>query len=191
MDNNHQYNQHTSPQLLSALQRGSQEAYAHIYAHYRKPLYDFLHALTRSHEVAEDITHNVFIGVWENRDKLDPSQGVRRYLFTLAKHMAMHHFRRKRVEHEHFKYAWLQAIQDIVPEELSLAKEIDLLIDVAISQMPRIRRQIFVMFYKSGLNYAQIADRMEMNKATVANHLTRAKNDIRKMVLLEKSEKNL
>ena len=170
-----------SPQLIVALRHGNHDAYAQIYTHYRRPLYDFLHKLTRSHETAEDITHNVFIVLWENRKKLDQTQGIRRYLFTVAKNMAMRYFRLKKVEDNHFKYMWLHVIQEMAPEELLMSKEADLLVDVAISRMPSTRRNIFVMYYKSGLDYTQIADKMGMNKATVANHLSQAKNDIRQM----------
>jgi RNA polymerase sigma-70 factor (ECF subfamily) len=182
MDNDFTNNHHVSPELLIALRQGNHEAFAEVYSHYRKSVYGFLSALIRSHEIAEDITHNVFIGVWENRAKLDPAQGIHRYLFTVAKYMAMHYFRRKRIENNHFHYAWIQTVQDIVPEEVLFAKEADLLVDVAISKMPHTRKQIFVMYYKGGFNYTQIAQALDMKKATVANHLTHAKNDIRKML---------
>ena len=170
---------HVSPELLYALRQGDHNAYEEVYARYRKPVYDFLYAVVRSHEVAEDITHNVFLGVWENRARLDPPLGIRRYLFVVAKYMAMRYFRRKKTENNHFKYMWTQAVKDIVPEELLFAKEADLLVDVAITRMPDTRKQIFLMYYKGGFNYVQIAETLGMNKATVANHLTHAKNDIR------------
>jgi len=171
-----------SPELLDSLRQGDKNAYGEVYARYRKSIYDFLYTLIRSHEVAEDITHNVFIGVWENRARLDPDLGIQRYLFVVAKYMAMRYFRRKKIENIHLQYEWTQAVQDIVPEELLFAKEADLLVDVAISKMPDIRKQIFIMHYKEGLNYVQIAETLGMNKATVANHLTHAKNDIRKVL---------
>ena len=169
-----------------ALQQGDNQAFAQLYTHYRKPLYDFLHALTRSHEAAEDITHNAFLGVWENRERLNTAQGVRPYLFTVAKNMAMRHFRQKKIAANHFEYAWKQPLHDIAPEEHLYAKEADLLIEVAISRMPKTRKKIFEMYYKEDMSYDRIADTLDMNSATVANHLTHAKNDIRKILNIKK-----
>ena len=182
MNNLPTYKQHVSQELLNALSKGDHNAYTEIYARYRKSIYDFLYLLIRSHEIAEDITHNVFIGVWENRTRLNPTQGIERYLFVVAKFMAMRYFRRKKVEDTHVEYLWTQRIKDIVPEEFLYAKEADLLVDVAISKMPNIRKQIFIMHYKGGFDYIQIAETLGMKKATVANHLTNARNDVRKML---------
>jgi RNA polymerase sigma-70 factor (ECF subfamily) len=175
MEKNANNNDNHSSQLLTAFCMGDQNAYAEIYNHYRGAVYDFLYSLTRSQEIAEDITHNVFIALWEKREKIDPLKGIRRYLYILARNMAMLHFRKKKNERIHFTHTWLDAIQDIAPDELLMAKEADLLVDVAIARMPKIRKQIFIMFYKEGLNYAQIAHTLNMNKATVANHLSNAK----------------
>ena len=177
-----------SHETLSALRMGDQEAYAEVYTHYQKPVLDFLYALTRSRVVAEDITHNVFIGVWESREKLDPTQGIRRYLFTVAKHMAMRYFRHKKVVKNHFEYAWLQPIEEIAPEELLFVKEADLMVEIAISNMPKMRKKIFEMYYKNGLSYDLIADTLALNKATVANHISHAKKDVRKILQIGNEE---
>ena len=181
MDNNLDQSYRVSLELLVALRKGSQEAYAEVYSRFRNPVYNFLHALTRSKEAAEDISHNVFLNVWENRNKIEPEQGIHRYLFAVAKKMALHYFRHKKVESTHSQYVWIQAVQHIVPEEFLFAKESYLLVEAAILKMPRIRRKIFEMCYKKGLDYEQIAKELDMNKATVANHLSHARNDIRKI----------
>ena len=181
--NDHQ-NYQASPEILVALCHGNHEAYTEIYAHYRKPVYNFIFALTDSYETAEDITHDVFICIWENRKKLEPDQGIRRYLFAVAKHLAMRYFRQKKNENNYIEYRGLQSMEDIPSDELLFVKEADTLIDTAISRMPRIRKQIFKMYYEEELSYDQISDMLGMNKATVANHLTNAKNNIRNALML-------
>jgi len=173
-----------SPEVLTALSQGNHDAYVEIYSHYRGPVGEFLHALTGSHEVAEDITHDVFVVVWENRRKLDPAQGIHRYLYAVAKNLMMRYFRRQKNDGNYLEYRGLQSMEDIAPEELVAAKEIDALVGMAVSRMPRIRGQIFAMYYNNGMDYGQIADKLGINKATVANHLTNAKNDIRKILAL-------
>ena len=169
-----------------AIKQEDHTTFTQIYTHYQKPLYNFLHSLTRSHEVAEDITHNVFAELWEHREQIDYSREIRGYLFRVAHKMAMRHYRQRKIANNHFTYKWMQSIEDIAPEELLFAKEADLLVEVAISKMPKKRQQIFGLFYKEGMSYDLIASTLQINKATVANHLTHAKNDIRKILNLKK-----
>ena len=169
-----------------ALRQGNHQVYTQVYANYHQPVYEFLQALTRSNEVAEDIAHNVFLEMWENREELDPNKEVQRYLFGVARNLAMRHFRKKKVEDNYFEYMWQQPVQEVVPEETLYAKEADLLVDVAIAKMPPLRRQIFELFYKEEMSYDLIAKKLNMKKTTVANHLTHAKNDIRKILQIEK-----
>jgi len=169
-----------STMTLIALRQGSHQAYEEIYLHYYKPVHNFLHALTRSREAAEDITHDVFIGVWENRGRLDPGQGIRPYLYAVAKNLAMRYFRKKKNESNYLSYSDLYSTGSVATDDGLLAEEAGAIVVDAMSRMPRIRKRIFEMYYKEGLDYCQIAERLEMNKATVANHLTNAKNDIRK-----------
>jgi len=181
--NKSKYNSQISPEVLAALCQGNHHAYSTVYAHYQKPLCDFISALTRSSEDAEDITHDVFISMWENREKLDPEQGIRRYLYAVAKHMSMRYFRKKKREGQYLQHNGIHISKDIISaDEILFAKEADSLIDRSISRMPPVRKQIFELFYKEDLSYDQIADRLSMNKATVANHLTHAKKDIRKVL---------
>ncbi|MDR2586016.1 MAG: sigma-70 family RNA polymerase sigma factor [Prevotellaceae bacterium] len=177
-----------SSKTLTNYYQENHEVFSQIYVRFHKPLYDFLRVLTRSSEAAKDITHNVFINVWENMEKLDHDKGVQRYLFVVAKHLAMRYFRQKKIEKNYFDHGWLPSIEKITPDEWLYAKEAALLVEAAISKMPRIRRQIFEMFYRDGLSYDQIANNLNMRKTTVANHLTHAKNDVRKMVQIENVE---
>ena len=67
---------------------------------------------------------------------------------------------------------------DLIEEEL-YAKELSLLIDIAIEQMPEQRRRIFKMSRKEGLSNEEISQRLEINKRTVENHITQALADLR------------
>ena len=173
-------NRQTSPEVLTALCKGSHEAYEEVYAHYQKPLSDFIYALTRSRAVAEDITHEVFINVWENRQKLAPDQGIRRYLFAVAKNLVMRYFRQKKVEGHYQQYSQRQSIEGHGSDEWLFAKEAEALIHAATHKMPRLRGKIFQLYYKEGLTYDVIAQKLAMNKATIANHLSHAKSDIQR-----------
>ena len=70
---------------------------------------------------------------------------------------------------------------DLIEENI-YAKELSLLIDIAIEQMPEQRRRIFKMSRKDGLSNEEISLKLEINKRTVENHITQALADLREIL---------
>ena len=70
---------------------------------------------------------------------------------------------------------------DLIEEDI-YAKELSLLIDIAIEQMPEQRRRIFKMSRKDGLSNEEISLKLEINKRTVENHITQALADLREIL---------
>ena len=171
-----------TPAILMALRQGDHNAYEEIYLRYYKSIVHFTNALIRSSEDAEDIAHDIFISVWENRKNLNPEQCIRSYLFAAAKHLAMRYFRKKKSESNYLLYCGQQSREESSADQALSLKEVEMLTQQAISQMPPIRKKIFWMYYHENLRYDQIADKLNMNKATVANHLSHAKKDIRRVL---------
>ena len=56
------------------------------------------------------------------------------------------------------------------------------MIDVTVSQMPPQRKQIYIMSRVEGMSNTEIAEKLNINKRTVENHLTAALADIRKTI---------
>lgn len=69
---------------------------------------------------------------------------------------------------------------DLIEEEL-YARELSLLIDIAVEKMPPQRRNIFIMSRKDGLSNEEIAQRLNISKRTVENHMTQALAELRKI----------
>ena len=159
---------------------GSHQDFEEAYTHYQKPLSNFIYALTRSKTAAEDITHDVFISVWEHRAALDFNQGIRGYLFTAAKNLIMRYFRQQKVANRYHQYGLQQSELTPGSDERLFALEAEALIREAAHKMPRVRGKVFKLHYHDGLTYDLIAGKLNMNKATIANHLSQAKSDIRK-----------
>ena len=64
------------------------------------------------------------------------------------------------------------------------AKELELLITIAVERMPPQRQRIYKMSREQGMSNDEIAASLCINKRTVENHLTQALADIRKLLSL-------
>lgn len=64
-----------------------------------------------------------------------------------------------------------------------IARDTKLMIDIAVENMPRIRRRVFEL-YREGYDNEQIARELDITKENTKKHLTRARQDIRELLTL-------
>ena len=169
-------------ELLEALRDGDHEAYKTVYLHYRGPIENFLYKLLRSREEAEEIAQHVFMTLWERRAELDPSKNIRTLLYTIARNAVVNLFKRQRVFE---KYQKMQdsGEQDLLTgEDLLIAQEKELLIELAVKNMPPMRRKIFEMSRQQNLSHEEIAQHLDTSKHNVANHLSQAMKKIKRTI---------
>ncbi len=125
------------------------------------------------------MTQEVFYKIWANREMMGKVKSFKAYLFTVARHMIHNHYEHNLVKE---KYALSQSDRSEIyePEQDMFAKDLSLLIDLVISQMPEQRQRIFKMSRKEGFSSDKIASLLNINKRTVENHISNALNDLRK-----------
>ena len=173
-----------NPELLRALCRGEHGAFREIYLSYVTPVKEFLKLLTRSEEDAEEITQDVFITIWEKHHQINPDKSFKGYLYTIARNAALRLFERKKV-HEKYVHSPISRPLDSSPsDEYLIAEETELLIEIAVSRMPAQRRKIFEMNRNEGLKSNEIAEKLNLSKYTVDNHLYAARKDIRQIIAM-------
>lgn len=170
--------------VFRSLRDGDHSAYEEVYLKYVSSIKKFLTVLTRSEEIAEEITQETFVTLWEKRESIDPDKNISGYLFTIAKHFALKYFKRNQVLlGEEFMMHEKNRL-DLAPDEILIGKEQEILTDIAVKRMPAQRRKIYEFSRKDGLTNGEIAERLQISKNTVENHITSALKDIRKIIIL-------
>lgn len=142
----------------------------------------FLHAryLLRDHDQAVDATQEVFVRLWQARERLEATGSLGAWLARAVRNLVANTRRSRRV---HLRWAsWLGGqeakrprtpLQEVETEEISAA------IRTALDRLPPRRREVFVLFYLRGLSYREISEVMEIRPQSVANYLQAALTDLR------------
>lgn len=173
-----------TPDVVAGLKAGDYDAFEKIYVSYARPLTRFILKLTGSPETAEEVTQETFIALWEQRETLDPSRKLKSYLFVIARRAAFRRIFRKNIFDDYPEVGDLALLSDnLQPEDIIEAKETMLLIDIAVENMPALRRSVFMLF-RDGKTAQEIADQLGISKDNVITHISRARKDIRELVAL-------
>jgi len=169
---------------LIELRNGSHSAYREIYLTYKDSIRYFLQKLLGSADEAEDLTQTIFVNVWEKRDTLDPTKSIKSYLFSTARNSALNFFRHQKVHHRFINNEMYQDELDYDSDEAMIAEETACLIEIAVSRMPKTRREVFTLSRVEGLSNDEIAQKLNMSKDTVYQHISQALRDIREVLAL-------
>lgn len=79
--------------LQDLLKQGSVSAFNAVYSLYARKLLVYVSAATKNKEDAEEIVHDIFMALWNNREKLDSSKSLSSLLFSLAYRRRIDFFR--------------------------------------------------------------------------------------------------
>lgn len=170
-------------EYMEKLGQGDHKSFDALFVLYHPRVKNFLLGFVKDEEEACDMAQDIFFKVWTNRENISKVASLKAYLYRMARNMVYDYF-----EHNLVKESYEQKLQsssndysDLIEEDF-YARELSILIDIAIEQMPEQRQRIFKMSRKDGLSNEEISQKLEINKRTVENHITQALADLREIL---------
>ena len=168
--------------LIEHLRKGHEDAFAYLMDTYHKKLCVYAKSLSRDIYVAEDIVQNIFLSVWEKRERLKDNYSIQSYLYQCVYNEFINQYRKKTtlitLEKEYIK-----TLNTIFKEEdTSELKRLIALVKQEIQELPPKCKEIFIMGKQEGLTYAEIAEHLNISFRTVENQMSKAFSLIREKV---------
>ncbi|HWK07432.1 MAG TPA: RNA polymerase sigma-70 factor [Puia sp.] len=167
-------------ELLLLASGGDRIAFTRLYAQYLDHLYKYIFLFTKSPETSEEIIQEVFISIWEHRERLAQVNSFQSYLFRAARNKAVDYTRRRQVE-ERVLAGYLSEKKETpeTPGEAFDYKAYYHLVQEAIDKLPPRRQMIFRMNTEKGLSHDEIARELDISKSAVKNQLYEAYDFVR------------
>ncbi|MDR2969238.1 MAG: RNA polymerase sigma-70 factor [Tannerellaceae bacterium] len=169
-------------EILYALKQGSESAFEAIFRKYNAKIYHFVAASLYNKDLAEDITQNVFLSVWEHRSGIIPEKNFQAYLYTIAKNLVFKETEKMilafRYE-EHVNNTTLGEI-DLSTEEQIFTDSLEDMIFRLIGKLPKARREIFLLSFMENLNNKEISEKLSISEKNVGMQIRRSRDYIRK-----------
>lgn len=171
---------------IDATSKGDEQAFEFLFLHYFPRIKGFINGILQNEEEAEDLSQDIFVSIWQNKNKLKEIENINAYLYRIAKNTVFRHIERsllfKDYQQQQTESASLSSTKNYNIEDELYAQELEFLISVAVEKMPPQRKLIYNMSRIEGLSNDEIAVHLSISKRTVENHLTLALSDIRKII---------
>jgi RNA polymerase sigma-70 factor (family 1) len=167
-------------EILQQIAAGEEPAFAQLYDRYHQKLYSFAFFLTRSAELAEEITQEIFIKIWTHRHELSGINYFNSWLRTLVRNQAYDQLRRLAHERLIFKAIAYGPEPNAPVTETDVAdREYNRLLERAIDQLSPQQKIVYRLSRQEGLAQEAIAQSMGLSLNTVKNHMKAALRSIR------------
>lgn len=138
-----------------------------IYRTYWQRLYDYARAKVHDPDIAEEIIQDLFVNLWEQREKLQ-IRNIENYLFKCVKNHVVDHYKQK-------LFSDINLIdQQISPDYPSFLDELEGLILQAADKLPIKTREIFMKNRLEGKSPTEVSNELKLPKRTVEYHITLA-----------------
>lgn len=166
--------------FFAAIALGDEAMFESFFERYRGRVYALALKWTKSGFAAEEITQDVFIGVWTGRKNLGAVRDADVYFYTIIYNKINRHLRKEANKARILKLAqWGANGSSNETEETVDANDGERFINKALDQLSPRKRLIYQLSRKEGKSYDEIASVLRVSPHTVKSHLTHALKLIR------------
>ena len=173
----------TEKQLIQGMARGELSALETLIDRYTPYVSSVIARILRGRPAdVEELTADVFLAAWENRDRLRPGK-VKGYLGAIARNRAFNLLRTDRMN--------LPLEDDVLlletdgPEKELDRRETARIVDRALSQLDKPQRELFVRHYYYGQAVREAALAMGVNQSTAKTWLRRGRETLKTILKKE------
>jgi len=168
-------------ELLSRLKNGDMLVFDQVYELYSHKLFSFIYKILKNKAEADDIVQEVFIKIWESRDKLENYKLLNAYIFTIAYNNSIDLIRKRINNNKYLEHLKKSGDINVAPTIISQIEFNDLNIQAEklIAKLPERQKQVYFLHNVQGLTYPEIAEHLGISKNTVENHMAKALKYIR------------
>ena len=163
--------------IIRLIQTDGQAGLEKLYDTFRKRLYFFVLKHTKDTFEAENLVHDIFVKIYEQRQNLKESIPAEKQVFRIAQNVVIDHYRKKLNQAENISR--VARIFDVQEEDDTPQKERIKKLKAAIETLPPKRKKIFELNRFDGLTYKEIAEELSISPRTVEDHISKALKSLR------------
>lgn len=164
--------------ITTKIKNGDESGLRMLFDLYYMPLCIYAYQFLDSYEKAEDVVQEAFIDLWEKDRMHDFSGSIKSYLFKVIRNNSIHEakkdsrFRFEDVENKAYRIVEENyEMDDFEERKAKLYEEID--------KLPKKSKKVFEAIVFEKMQYAKVAEELDISINTVKTHYQRALKQLR------------
>jgi RNA polymerase sigma-70 factor (ECF subfamily) len=156
--------------LMRLTKSGQKSAFEALYRRHRDLVFGFAVRYLNNHALGRDVTQDVFLSLWAERDRYQPRGRFRSYLFSIMLHRCQYVARQHASDLAKTAQAAQATISDEVAEQSLqelLEKERNRAVREKLADLPPKLREVMILRYVNGLSLQEIAEVKAMPLGTI------------------------
>ena len=169
------------PEIIDKIKSGDRKAYESLFLEHYKNMVLYAKKFVMETEVARDIVQDVFIYIWDKREKLNIDRSLASYLFRAVKNASINYLKREDYKQDYIKDFLLSISQESGTtskfedaHELVVHNDLLVKIEAIIESLPEQCKNMFRMSRFRGLKNREIALIYAVSPRTVETQIYRA-----------------
>ncbi len=178
---------------------GDNQAFGHLVSRHKGPVFEFIRRYIGDREEALDLVQQVFVAAWLGLGRYDPERPLGPWLITIALNKCRDHSRKAKVRRFFQIARSVNALEvaDTVPiaDMLMIADEELLLLERAITRLPRSLKEPLLLTVFEGLSHKDAGAQLGLSAKAIEGRARRARQELERQInewtdnLSEKDEK--
>jgi RNA polymerase sigma-70 factor (family 1) len=170
----------TDSELVSLLKEGNEAAFKEIFERYNKLLFLYAFKKLQDREQARDLVQDVFVYLWDNHKEYHIKTTLSGYLYKAVLNKVFDAFKHNDIISKYVNSGdHFIDIDNSQTDYRIREKDIALLIEQGIADMPPRMREIFELKYKKFYTTREVAAELGLSEFTVSTQLKRALKHMR------------
>jgi RNA polymerase sigma-70 factor (ECF subfamily) len=170
--------------VLRRTAEGDRVAFKALYSQYFKVVQKYISLFVPSRDNLDELTQDVFVRIWEKREKLLGVEAFHGYLFILTRNMVFNYIRAVRLQQRTSELNdAMEPMGDQHAEHAFLYKQYYSIAVEGIEKLPPGRKKILKMSVEEGLTLDEIAGKLNITRAGVKKQLYAATAFVRQYLL--------
>jgi len=177
--------------LIRAIQKGGEAALGELYDRYGRLIYSLAVRMVGEHTLAEEITQDVFVLVWNKAYTYQPDLGkVATWLTSMARNRTIDMLRRQKVRPEGHRAEWTDGVSPDLKDDPKLEIQVEQeqgkhRLRSAMASLPVEQQKVLALAYFGGLSHQEIADTLGEPLGTVKTRLRLGMQKLRSLLVDE------
>lgn len=173
-------------EIIQYCLQGKKEMFEELVYRYKNLVYSIILRMTNDSEEANDLAQEVFIKVYRNLDKYQPTYKFSTWIMRITTNLVIDSRRKQKQSTVSVEEMTSEPSTEEGPEEEYLRQEKSNEVLNALNSLPDMYRIPVILFHQQGLSYQEISDVINEPLSKVKNRIFRARKMLKEYLLKSK-----